>query len=399
MAQIKNDNILVRAPKPIDDRLGFFLNGEWKLFATPEEALADQDIIRYRHLSMTIPIYDGVDQVEYWFVGGLEDENFVLKTTETGPGVVTTKGIIAFGAARLEIDWATDLVPDETITWEEKHGDLALVAIQTYRPDPIDDGFFTGTFDWKRDLVNLKVIIDNGGDSLQYLFLSKIPEGVMPFVPPIVYAGGNVSIILPTDSFSVTNATAEGVDGATIVSVLWEFISSTSGVNGNVLPTDELDTLLYNMYLPGVYVFRLTATDSNGSSSSQNKNITVVPDADAPIVYAGPDRTIYQSDSPLVISGATATPTAPATTIVAISWYYEYSVPEGLQMVIDSGNTLTPTFRNTSGDLAIGEYHAYMVAVDNLGNQASDQMMLTVLADLPGDNDYVDDYMVDGYVE
>lgn len=172
MAQIKNDNIGVRAPKPIDEREGFWLGDVWKLFSTPQEALADEDVIRYRYPSMTIPIDDGFDQVEYWFVGGLADENFVLKTSQGG---VTTKGTIDFGDPILEIDWATDTVPDETITWEAKHGDLSEVIIQTSRPDPVYPGFNSATLDWKKNIPDSKVIIDNGGDECDYLFFSKVP--------------------------------------------------------------------------------------------------------------------------------------------------------------------------------------------------------------------------------
>lgn len=191
MAQVKNDNILVRAPKPVDEREGFWLNGVWVLFESPEQALANPDVLNYRHIGMTIPIYYGTTQVEYWFYGGITDEDFVLKSS--GSGVATTSGEIALGDPRLIINWNDDLVPTETITWFEKHGALEDVVIQTERPNPLPPDFteqevidhdlpvdsedqptfFEQTLNAQKSTDFNWLILDNGGDTMRWLIFSK----------------------------------------------------------------------------------------------------------------------------------------------------------------------------------------------------------------------------------
>lgn len=171
MGQVKNDNISVRAPKDIDDRNGFWLNGVWTIFESPEQALANPDVINYRYQGMTIPIDDGTNQYEYWFYRGVLDEDFVLKSS--GSGVATTWGEIALGDPRLIIDWAVDIVPGEAITWLEKHGLLKEVVIQTDRPNPLEDGYFVQTLDAYKNIDYTSLILDNGGDNMRWLVLSK----------------------------------------------------------------------------------------------------------------------------------------------------------------------------------------------------------------------------------
>lgn len=191
MSQIKNDNILNRSPKDLDDRLGFWLNGAWVLFNSPEQALSNPDVINYRYIGMTIPIFDGgTSQVEYWFFGGIADENFVLKSSSGG--VVTTSGEIALGELRLIIDWENGIVPGDTVTWLEKHGLLKDVVIQTERPYPnlpfitqeeidadslpealLEEVFYQPSLDYYKSTDFKWLVLDNGGDNMRWLVLSK----------------------------------------------------------------------------------------------------------------------------------------------------------------------------------------------------------------------------------
>lgn len=177
MSQVKNDNILTRAPYDIDDRKGFSLNGTWYLFNSPEQALSNPDVINYRHIGMTIPIYDGADsQVDYWFYKGITDEDFVIKSS--GSGVATTSGVMTVNDPMLVIDWMEGIVPDETVTWFEKHGDLEDVVVQTEVPTPdIPDspllGYFQQTLNSYKSLDHTSLILDNGGGDMRWLIFSK----------------------------------------------------------------------------------------------------------------------------------------------------------------------------------------------------------------------------------
>lgn len=189
MSQIKNDNILTRAPYDIDERKGFSLNGTWYLFNSPVQALTNPDVINYRHIGMTIPIYDGDNQADYWFYGGIEDEDFVIKSSSGG--VVTTDGEIASGDPPLVIDWENDLVPGETITWLEKHGLLKDVVIQTEVPDPLNAGYFTQSLDSKKNSDYTGLILDNGSGDMRWLVLSKGTSIVPPPTPGFWDDNGN----------------------------------------------------------------------------------------------------------------------------------------------------------------------------------------------------------------
>lgn len=79
MSQTKNDNIFVRAPKPIDGRTTLNTGA---LYATVADFLADGAVTPYRFISMTVPFIIAGEQVEYWFVGGIEDSNFQLKSVD-----------------------------------------------------------------------------------------------------------------------------------------------------------------------------------------------------------------------------------------------------------------------------------------------------------------------------
>lgn len=79
MSQTKNDNIFVRAPKPVDGRTTLNTGA---LYATVADFLADGSVTPYRFISMTVPFVIGGDQVEYWFVGGIENSDFQLKSVD-----------------------------------------------------------------------------------------------------------------------------------------------------------------------------------------------------------------------------------------------------------------------------------------------------------------------------
>src|SRR5690606_30040376 len=77
-----NDNFTLRAPVPVDDRKGWWdaSTGEWKPFNDVQHAL--DTVVYYRYRTLTLPVVDGGDVVDYWFKDGVEDADFVLKTSQ-----------------------------------------------------------------------------------------------------------------------------------------------------------------------------------------------------------------------------------------------------------------------------------------------------------------------------
>lgn len=90
-------------------------------------------------------------------------------------------------------------------------------------------------------------------------------------IPPTVNAGVDQSINAPASVTTLTGtATANG--GATITTIAW---SQISGPNTAAVTTPTILTTNVSSLIPGIYVFRLTITDSNGNSSSDDVQITV----------------------------------------------------------------------------------------------------------------------------
>lgn len=185
MGQVKNDNISLRAPKDLDNRKGYWLDGAWTLFNSPEQALLHPDIVKYRHPGMTITINDGTNQFEYWFVGGISDENFILKTVN---GLAITKGEIALSGAPVQIDWETAEVPGEApLTYADKHGDPRDVWIKFEAPNDLNPNMYSPilNYGFTYDAETMLLIFDAGGNQAKYT----------------IFSGGSGTIIPPTPGF------------------------------------------------------------------------------------------------------------------------------------------------------------------------------------------------------
>lgn len=78
-----NDNFTLRAPVPIDDKMGWWdeVDGEWKPFNNRQHALDLTPYYRFR--TLTLPVMEDGDVVEYWFKMGVEDSDFIIKTPQT----------------------------------------------------------------------------------------------------------------------------------------------------------------------------------------------------------------------------------------------------------------------------------------------------------------------------
>jgi hypothetical protein len=97
--------------------------------------------------------------------------------------------------------------------------------------------------------------------------------------PPVVSAGADREITLPTNS-STLAGTASDTDG-TIVSTQWSLVSGP-GTATIVTPTNLTTTV--NLTVAGVYVFRLIATDNIGATSVDEVSVVVKPVVTVPPV-------------------------------------------------------------------------------------------------------------------
>jgi len=188
-------------------------------------------------------------------------------------------------------------------------------------------------------------------------------------LPPVVDAGINQVITLPTNSVSVTG-TATDADGS-ISSVLWTQVSgpSTATIVNPILNTTTISNLV-----AGIYTFKFTATDNKGLSSSDTIVVTInaaVPVNVPPIANAGPDRNL-QLPSTLVLLGSG---TDTDGTITSYAWSF-----------ISGPNTpiiTTPNAQNTSvTNLVEGSYTFRLTVTDNNSSTDTDDVVITVFPEV-----------------
>ena len=190
---------------------------------------------------------------------------------------------------------------------------------------------------------------------------------------PIVYAGANQTVTLPTSSVTLTGS-ATDVDG-TIVSYLW---TRLSGPNTPTIVSPTAQSTSVTGLIQGVYVFRLAATDNNAGVGYSTTQVTVVVTGNiAPTANAGTDQIITLPVSSTTLTGSGNDPDG---TISAYLWQY-VSGPNVPTIV-------TPATASTSVTGMIqGAYVFKLTVTDNNGAIGTDNISVTVNP-APGNNKY-----------
>lgn len=125
---VLNDNFTLRAPVPYDDRKGWWddSTGEWKPFNDVQHAL--DTVVYYRYRTLTLPVVEDGDIVEYWFKEGIEDSDFTLKTSQVDLSNYYTKTELqTSGQAQVHWDNLTN-IPDLSVTWDNITGDQSVIG-------------------------------------------------------------------------------------------------------------------------------------------------------------------------------------------------------------------------------------------------------------------------------
>jgi gliding motility-associated-like protein len=120
-------------------------------------------------------------------------------------------------------------------------------------------------------------------------------------LPPLVNAGVDKTITLPTSSVTLTG-TSSDPDG-TIVSRLWEQVS---GPNTAVIASETTNATVVSGLIQGIYIFKITITDDDGVSTSDDARVTVnpAPPNTPPVANVGPDLEITLPVSSVSITGS-----------------------------------------------------------------------------------------------
>ncbi len=182
---------------------------------------------------------------------------------------------------------------------------------------------------------------------------------------PLVNAGADKSITLPENSTSFT-ATASDADG-TITTYLWEQLSGPEVVlSGSATATLSLANLAV-----GNYTFRVSVTDNEGGTASDQVSLTVNGETSGnqvPVANAGADKTLTLPDNSTVLSGTAIDSDG---RFVAFRW----EKVSGPSVTMSGQNTANVALTN----LVAGIYVFRFSATDNDGATGFDEMTLTVI--------------------
>ena len=180
--------------------------------------------------------------------------------------------------------------------------------------------------------------------------------------PPVVNAGTNQTIILPTSTVTLAGSATDAT--GTIVSHVW---SQVSGPNTAGIASASSYSTNVSSLIAGTYIFQLKATDNNSLSGTSTVTIIVNPAPNqAPVVNAGTSQIITLPSNTATLSGNATDATG---TIVSYTWTQK-SGPN--TATIGSPNAITT---GISG-LVVGVYVFQLSATDN--NNLSGSATVTI---------------------
>ncbi|MFS4448772.1 PKD domain-containing protein [Maribacter sp. 2307UL18-2] len=159
-------------------------------------------------------------------------------------------------------------------------GGSATAIIEDFKSINVTDGSLT---------ITLTSVVENPK-------ISGI--GVIETRVPIVDAGTDQTIALPTNSVTI-NGTATDPDGGAIVSYQW---TQVSGPSVATLTGDMSADLVASNLVEGAYIFRLTATDDENATGFDEIMITVLPDNGNVAPTAVATATPLSGDAPLEVT-------------------------------------------------------------------------------------------------
>jgi alpha-tubulin suppressor-like RCC1 family protein len=215
-------------------------------------------------------------------------------------------------------------------------------------------------------------ITDNSG--VQATDVTKITVSPAVAIPglPVVSAGANQTITLPTNSVTLS-ATASETNGS-IVSYRWTQGSGPSIVSIN--SSDQASTSVGGL-VEGVYSFYIAVTDNSGLTATDAVKVTVnaAVVAGLPVVIAAPDQVIIVPASSVTLS-CTASETN--GTIMSYAWA-QTSGPS--TVILAAPNQ----YQTLASGLVQGVYTFTITVVDANGLSANDVEIVTVNAQaIPG---------------
>jgi predicted esterase len=279
---------------------------------------------------------------------------------DAGSDIVIT---LPVNQATLHGDGSVDA--DGTITkysWKKIGGPASFNIVTPNSNSTIIENLVEGTYKFQ-----LTVKDNDGALSNDTVTITVNPA---PNETPSSDAGPDMQVQLPDPNIELDGADSYDPDG-TIASYKWEQVS---GPNTATITNETDANTNVTGVVEGVYWFRLTVTDNDGTRASDAIKITVlaadIPNV-APVAKAGTDVEITLPDASVQFDGSTSSDAD--GTLVSYSW----SQLSGPSNAIISNASASKT--NVSA-LEEGEYIFQLTVQDNDGGESSDQVKVIVHA-------------------
>lgn len=190
---------------------------------------------------------------------------------------------------------------------------------------------------------------------------------------PAVNAGSDQTVTLPNTATLNGTVNDDGLPAGSVLVVSW---SKVSGPGNVIFANAGAITTTASFSLPGVYTLRLTANDSQ-FSSSDDAIITVLappPPNQPPVVEAGPDQTVAFGDA-ATLSGTATDDGQPAGSMLSISWT-KVSGPGSVTFGDATSLKTTMTF-------SVNGTYALRVTASDTQLSASDDVTINVVTNQP----------------
>lgn len=247
-----------------------------------------------------------------------------------------------------------------TYAWTKISGPATYTITSPSSVSTTITGLVEGTY-----VFRLTVTDNDGGTDTDDITITVLPANI----PPTAVAGADQSITLPTSSVSVNGSGSTDSDG-TIASYLWSKISGP--VAYTITSPTNVSTTITGL-VAGVYVFRLTVTDDDGATGTDDVQITVneEPGNESPVADAGADQSIT-----LPVDFVTVNGTGSSDPDGTIDTYLWTKVSGPATYTITSPGTAITTITG----LVAGTYIFRLTVTDNDGAEHADEVTITVNA-------------------
>jgi ribosomal protein L14 len=252
--------------------------------------------------------------------------------------------------------------PDGTIVsyaWSKVSGPTTFTLANANVSTTALSNLVAGTY-----VFQLTVTDNNGAtdDDNITVIVSAVPNQ-----PPVANAGNNIVLTLPLNSTTLNGGSSTDADG-TIVSYTWARVSGPATftlANANAAATGLTGLV------QGTYTFRLTVTDNDGATATDDIIVTVNPAANqSPVANAGSDITITLPINATILTGSGYDPDG---TIASYAWT-RVSGPATYTLV--NANAASTGLNG----LVQGVYVFRLTVTDNSGATATDNVTVTVNA-------------------